>query len=103
MNTKYRATILFDKGLETEQKLEFDSFNERVGSNSLSLSIRYEIGEGEGVSDLKPFTGMTFSTVEITDADGRNVPVFGSYTRVDDTVVNYYCADSIYTVTVTVC
>lgn len=103
MNTKHRATILFDKGLETERRLEFDSFNESVGSNSLSLSIRYEISDGESVSDLKPFTGMTFSTVEITDADGHNVPVFGSYTRVDDAVVNYYCADSIYTVTVTVC
>lgn len=98
--TQNNATIYFDKGTENEKSFSFDSFNESVASNSLSLNTRYALDEGDSVPSFQEFKDLTFAAMQILDKDGTSVPYFGTYTRIDDISVNYYSPDAIYTVNV---
>lgn len=94
------ATIYFDKNTEGAKSFGFDSFNESVASNTMNLSVRYEVADSEDIPDFSAMKGLTFSAMEISDKAGNNVPYFGAYTKIEDISVNYFSTDSIYTVNV---
>lgn len=98
--TQHYATIYFDKGTEKEKRFTFDSFVESVASNSLNLSTRYVLEEESVIPSFQDFKDLTFTSMEILDAEDNSVPYFGNYSRVEDISVNYYSPDSIYTVNV---
>lgn len=97
-----KAKIYFDKNTDNAKSFEFDSFNESVASNSLGLTVRYAIESEEDIPDFKTISGLSFTTMTIEDKDGNAVPYFGTYSKVDDVMANYYEADNIYTVNVSV-
>lgn len=96
-----RATIYFNKGAATEKSFLFDSFNESVGMNNLNLNVHYELNDGEEVADFAELNGLEFETMVMQDKSGNEIPYFGSYTKIGDISVNYFGADNIYTVNVT--
>ena len=100
MSRELCSTIFFDKDKSTAQSFEFDSFNESAASNTMTISVRYDVSADSSIPDFKPFKDLTFSTMEITDKAGTNIPYFGSYTNVEDVNVNYFGGDNIYTVNV---
>lgn len=95
------ATIYFDKDTTSAKNFGFDSFNESVASNTMTLSVRYEVADSEEIPDFSGLKSLTFSAMEITDKDDNTVPYFGSYSKIDDIMVNYFSADGIFTVNVT--
>ena len=46
------ATIYFDKDMTTEKSFGFDSFNENLLGNTMSISIRYSEDERNDIPDF---------------------------------------------------
>lgn len=47
------VTIYFDKGMTTEKSFGFDSFNENLLGNTMSISIRYGEDERNNIPDFQ--------------------------------------------------
>ena len=92
------ATIYFDKDMTTEKSFEFDSFNENLLSNVMSISIGYDTGEMTDITDYTEIKNLEFTKVEIFNKEGNKIPYFGIYTHVDEINVNYYAPDNVYSV-----
>ena len=92
------ATIYFDKGMTTEKSFGFDSFNENLLGNTMSISIRYSEDERSDIPDFSEFKNLAFSKIDIFDRENNKIPYFGSYTRIDDININYYGPDNVYSV-----
>ena len=108
------ATIYFDKDMTTEKSFGFDSFNENLLGNVLSISIGYDTGEMTDIPDfsefknsfsvllgsfhVSEFKNLAFSKIDIFDRENNKIPYFGSYTRIDDININYYGPDNVYSV-----
>ena len=94
------ATIYFDKDMTTEKSFGFDSFNENLLGNVMSISIRYDAGEMTDIPDFSELKNLEFTKVEIFNKEGNKIPYFGIYAHVDEINVNYYGPDNIYNVNV---
>lgn len=92
------ATIYFDKDMTSEKSFGFDSFNENLLGNTMSISVRYGVDERNDIPDFSEFKGLEFSKIDILDKENSKIPYFGSYTRIDDININYYGPDNAYSV-----
>ena len=92
------ATIYFDKDMTTEKSFGFDSFNENLLSNVMSISIGYDTGEMTDIPDFSEFKNLEFTKVEILNKEGNKIPHFGIQTHIDEINVNYYAPDNVYSV-----
>lgn len=92
------ATIYFDKDMTSEKSFGFDSFNENLLGNTMSISVRYGVDERSNIPDFSEFKDLEFSKIDIFDKENGKIPYFGSYTRIDDININYYGPDNAYNV-----
>ena len=97
------ATIYLNKDTDTAKSFGFDSFNESVVSNTMTLSVRYDVSDSSEIPDFSGLKNLEITAMEIADKAGNKIPYFGSYSKVDDVMVNYFSADDIFTVNITLC
>jgi len=92
------ATIILDKNLATESRITVDRMFERpldvelTGSKSFNLSTETPV--------IPTVSTGEFTTVEIIDDAGHNVPIIGSYNVIKNFSTEYYEAENRFSYTV---
>ena len=90
-------TFIFDNGLDSEKRIQFNSFNEILGVNRMNASREIRIDSSSDVPDLSEFTGFTsFQTLKVINGDGIELPLAGEYNSVDALNASYFDADKMY-------
>ena len=84
-------TITFDKGTENERSLTVQNIFEHPLSNNLSAGNTIKIEIAEDFPNYDDFYGKPkFSTLEIVDDSGMEIPTHGSYSHIADFSTSYF-------------
>ena len=84
-------TITFDKGTENERSLTVQNIFEHPLSNNLSASNTIKIESAKDFPNYDVFYGKpNFSTLEIMDDSGMEIPMHGSYSHISDFSTSYF-------------
>lgn len=81
--------ITFDKGIDTEKSINVDHISEHVITGRLNGTRLISIGDGTDLPDLSAFSAGEFSTIEVVNDNGVNIPISGNYTHIVDVSLNY--------------
>lgn len=84
-------TITFDKGTENERSLAVQHIFEHPLANNLSAGNTIKIASAEDFPNYDDFYGKpNFSTLEIVDDSGMEIPTHGSYNHIGDFSTSYF-------------
>lgn len=84
-------TITFDKGTENERSLTVQNIFEHPLANNLSAGNTIKIESAEDFPGYDLFYGKpNFSTLEIVDDSGMEIPTHGSYNHIGDFSTSYF-------------
>ena len=84
-------TITFDKGTENERSLTVQNIFEHPLANDLSAGNTIKIEGAEDFPNYDVFYGKpNFSTLEIMDDSGMEIPTHGSYSHILDFSTSYF-------------
>lgn len=84
-------TMTFDKGTENERSLTVQNIFEHPLTNNISATNSIKIESAEDFPDYDDFYGKpNFSTLEIVDGDGMEIPTHGSYNHIADFSTSYF-------------
>lgn len=84
-------TMTFDKGTENERSLTVQNIFEHPLTNNISATNSIKIESAEDFPDYDDFYGKpNFSTLEIVDGDGMEIPTHGSYSHISDFSTSYF-------------
>ena len=84
-------TITFDKGTENERSLTVQNIFEHPLSNNLSAGNTIKIESAKDFPNYDVFYGKpNFSTLEIMDDSGMEIPTHGSYSHISDFSTSYF-------------
>ena len=84
-------TMTFDKGTENERSLTAQNIFEHPLSNNLSAGNSIKIESAEDFPNYDVFYGKSnFSTLEIMDDSGMEIPTHGSYNHIADFSTSYF-------------
>ena len=84
-------TITFDKGTENERSLTVQNILEHPLSNNLSGGNTIKIESAKDFPNYDVFYGKpNFSTLEIMDDSGMEIPTHGSYSHISDFSTSYF-------------
>ena len=83
--------MTFDKGTENERSLTAQNIFEHPLSNNLSAGNSIKIESAEDFPNYDVFYGEpNFSTLEIMDDSGMEIPTHGSYNHIADFSTSYF-------------
>lgn len=92
--------FIFDKGLESEKRINLDYYSEQVRNRKLISNKDYKIEKQSDFPDVSQFKEDTlFSSLEVTDGD-IEVPVIGSYNHIDTFNTSYIVSTKTYQVNI---
>ena len=84
-------TITFDKGTENERSLTVQNIFEHPLANDLSAGNTIKIESAKDFPNYDVFYGKpNFSTLEIMDDSGMEIPTHGSYSHISDFSTSYF-------------
>ena len=84
-------TITFDKGTENERSLTVQNIFEHPLSNNLSAGNTIKIESAKDFPNYDVFYGKpNFTTLEIVDDSGMEIPTHGSYNHIGDFSTSYF-------------
>ena len=94
--------LTFDKGLETQRELLVDHIYEYPITITLNATYDKEVKSASDFPDISGFEkNPDFSTVELTDDDGMQIPLSSGYNYISDIIMNYYDRTKTVNLTVT--
>lgn len=94
------VTMIFDKNLDTERRLDIVHIFEHPIENRLSGSNTIVIEKSEDFPTYEEFiNNPNFTTFEMMDGDIM-IPIHGSYNHIEDFSVDYYSDTKTLTVNI---
>lgn len=83
--------MTFDRGMATQRVLYVDHIYEYPLSRTLNATYDKEVKSSSDFPDISGFeNNPNFTTIELEDETGMQIPVSGSYNFIQDIVLNYY-------------